>query len=224
MPDKPLGNMEKLFSIDIFQTLSYLMPGLALLIPIYLATSDVINAMLQRAGSITALVLIIPASFSIGIFLHAVSASAQHQIENSLKHIGAIKYNMTERTVEQFQYRDQLLERIQAAYKIELDRNNHTDTYIYSRTLVMKDGIKFYEQAQFYSASSVFCRSLILVSLIIGATLIWRYAGKNRRGLVLTVLTLVIVIPSLVHIKEMHYRLSVHEVLRAALLLAVDKN
>lgn len=227
--------MDKLFSTDIVQALAYIMPGLALLVPAYWAKSEVINTALQRMGPITALALIIPASLSIGIFLHSASALVQHKIEQSLKRVGAIELDLTERAVKLFDSEravkgsdseprlNELADRLQKVYGMAVDPDNYSEIYIYSRTLMIKDGPRFYDRTQFYSAASVSCRSLILVSLILGGTLLWRLGCSDIRRSIVVIGVLALVILSLLYAKEMNYRLSVHETLRAALLLAADK-
>jgi hypothetical protein len=216
-----------LFSTDIVQALAYLMPGLALLVPAYWFRSEAFSAALQRLGSITAVVLIVPAAFSVGIFLHSVSALVQTKAEQSLRMISPSGLDLTERAVRSAFNSDPrlatLADGLSKAFKVEVKPNDLSGIYIYSRTLMTKDGSKTYDRTQFYSAVSVFCRSLILVSLIIAATALWRLGlGDIRRSIVVIVL-LAGVSMVLFYAKEMHFRLSVHEAMRAALLLTADK-
>ena len=92
-----------------------------------------------------------------------------------------------------------------------------------ARTLLIKEGPKFHDHAQFYSATSVFCRSLIVVSVIVGLTVLWRFFRVDTLRFVGTAIALTLLLIALIYTKEMNYRLSVHETLRAALLLTADK-
>jgi hypothetical protein len=222
--------MDKLFSTDIVQALAYILPGLAALFSVYWFKSEVVSAALQKLGPITSVALIVPAAFLIGIFLLSASALVQTKIEQSLKHFRAIDFDLTERAVKRFdneQRLRKLVDRLQKTYDMEINCKNcrdcnYSEVYIYSRTLMIKDGGKFYDRTQFYSAASVSCRSLILVSLIIGGTLLWRLGRNDTRRSLVVLGVLAAIILSLFYTKEVYYRLSVHETLRAALLLTAD--
>jgi hypothetical protein len=209
--------MDKAFPLDLYQALSYLMPGLALFFPVYIACQDLIDSALQKLGSITAIVLILPLSISLGIFLHAVSTSAQFQIEK------AIGTTIVKRATMNFPPHEILRDRVGKVYNITLNQGDYDGLYVYARTIAMKDGGALKDRAQFFIALSVFCRSLILVSLIVGVTLIWRSFGTNRKFSLIAAGALAVFVSSLVYFKEMYFHLSINEILRAALLLTAPK-
>ena len=219
--------MDKLFSTDIVQALAYILPGLAALFSVYWFKGKVVGAALRKMGPIASVALVVPAAFSIGIFLHSASALVQTKIEKSLKHVRVIEFDLTERAVKAAFNDEHRLKKLvgglQKAYDMAIDHEKYSDIYIYSRTLMIKDGGRFYDRTQFFSAASVFCRSLILVSLIIGGTLLWLLGFSDIRRSIVVIGVLAVVILSLFYAKEMNYRLSVHETLRAALLLTADK-
>jgi hypothetical protein len=209
--------MDKFFPIDLYQTLSYLMPGLALFLPIYLVLRNFIDPTLEKLGSITVIVLLVPVCISLGIFLHAASTSAQFQIEKAVGH------NMIKSATTKFAHYDVLRDRIGKTYSIELKQDDNFNVYAYSRTMIMKDGGALKDRAQFFVSLSVFCRSLILVSLIVGATVIWFTFGKNRAVSLGAMAALMVFVLLLVYFKEMYFQLSIDEILRAALLLTAPK-
>src|SRR5262249_36605694 len=204
--------MEKLFNIDVYQALSYLMPGLALLIPIYFGSSDWINSALQKIGSITAIAIVIPVALSVGIFLHAASIPVQLSIEKVSGH------HMMESAVRQFEYCELLKRRLEARYGITIPLNEIGRIFIYSRTMTAKDAEALHKQAQFFSSLSVFCRSLIIVTWILGATAIVAFR-RNKYRVASSMAALIGITTMLWYFKELYFRLSIQEILRAALLL-----
>jgi hypothetical protein len=209
--------MDKIFSVDIYQALSYLLPGLALLVPIYLSKSDPINAALQKIGSLSGTALVLFVGLSLGVFLHAVSAFAQHQLEK------ATGLQIMQVETQRFSHFDKVRERVAAAYDIDLKSADSGTVYTLARTLVMKDGGPLKDRVQLYLAMSVFSRSLILVALIVAGTIVWfRFWAFNTR-LLYPLAALALLIPVLVYLKAMYFRLSIDETLRAVLLLTAQK-
>lgn len=215
--------MDRFFPIDLYQALSYLLPGLALFIPIYFLNSGFINSTLKKLGTITSIALAIPISISVGIFLHALSTIAQFQIETALARTVGYR-DMIKSTTMNFAHYDELKKRLEAHYKINLTKCDHACVYTFARSIAIKDGGPLKDRAQFFTALSVFCRSLILVAFIVGGTAIWRRFGKSYLDCAYAAGIMLSVILLLIYSKEMYFRLSIDEILRTALLLTIPKN